>query len=205
MVTSEGHGIILREGDALVVVDVQNCFLPGGSLAVPDGNRVIEPLNRVTERFAKKQLPIFFSRDWHPPNHCSFQSQGGPWPKHGVQDTEDAEFSPALKIPVEAIIISKGMDKNREEYSAFSGKDELGCTLGEHLRSSGIKRVFVGGLATDYCVLNTVLDILQSGYEVYVLADGVCAVDVKPGDGDRALAEMKEKGARIIESTDIEE
>ncbi|MCX7815964.1 MAG: nicotinamidase [Syntrophales bacterium] len=205
MVTSGRQGLFLQEGDALVVVDVQNCFLPGGSLAVPNGDRIIEPLNQITDRFARKSLPIFFSRDWHPSNHCSFQSQGGPWPRHGVQDTEDAEFPPDLKIPVEAIIISKGMDKNKEEYSAFSGKDELGCSLEEHLRSSGIKRVFVGGLATDYCVLSTVLDILQGGYEVYVLADCVRAVDVKPGDGDRALAEMRGKGAHIINSTDIED
>ena len=192
-----------QDEDALVIIDVQNCFLPGGSLAVSEGDKIISPLNRAIEIFEERNLPIFFSRDWHPPDHCSFQEQGGPWPSHGVQDTEGARFSPHLEVPEMATIISKGTKTDKEEYSALYGRDAMGNTLHRHLRKFGIKRVFVGGLATDYCVLNTVRNVLEEGYEVYVLTDAIRAVDANKGDGERALREMRGKGAKTITTEEI--
>ncbi|MDI6776562.1 MAG: isochorismatase family protein [Syntrophales bacterium] len=192
-----------QAGDVLVVIDVQNCFLPEGSLAVSEGDRIIPPLNHAIEIFEKRNLPIFFSRDWHPPDHCSFREQGGPWPSHGVQDTEGARFSPHLKVPKVATIISKGTETEKEEYSALYGRDAMGNTLYQHLRKFGIRRIFVGGLATDYCVLNTVRDVLKEGYEVYVLTDAIRAVDANKGDGERSLREMAGKGAKTITTEGI--
>ena len=196
--------IALRRGDALSVTDVQNDFLPGGALGVPGGDEIISPLNRVIEIFRKNDLPVFFSRDWHPPDHCSFKSQGGPWPPHCVRNTSGADYPPGLNVPEGAIIISKGTEKNSEQYSTFYGRDKEGNTEGDLMRKLGIKRVFIAGLATDYCVLNSVNDALAEGYKVYVLADAIAAVDVNPGDGARALEEMVKKGAKIISSAMIQ-
>ena len=198
-----GKPISPQDGDALLVIDVQNCFFPGGSLAVSEGDRIIPSLNHAIELFKKRNLLIFFSRDWHPPDHCSFREEGGPWPSHCVQDTEGARFSPLLKAPGAANIISKGTEADKEEYSALYGRDTMGNTLHQRLRQSGIRRAFVGGLATDYCVLNTVRDLLREGYEVYVLTDAIRAVDVNKGDGERALREMTEKGAKTITTEEI--
>jgi nicotinamidase/pyrazinamidase len=196
--------IALRRGDALSVTDVQNDFLPGGALGVPGGDEIISPLNRVIEIFRKNDLPVFFSRDWHPPDHCSFKDQGGPWPPHCVRNTSGADYPPGLNILEGAIIISKGTEKNSEQYSTFYGRDKEGNTEGDLMRKLGIKRVFIAGLATDYCVLNSVNDALAEGYEVSVLADAIAAVDVNPGDGARALEEMVKKGAKIISSAMIQ-
>ncbi len=181
-----------RKGNALIVVDVQNDFLPGGTLPVPRGDEVIPVLNAWLERFHATGLPIVATRDWHPPDHCSFQSQGGPWPAHCVADTPGAAFAPGLDLPPETIVISKATRADREAYSGFQDTD-----LAERLRALAVRRLFVGGLATDYCVLNTVRDALREGFEVVVLRDAVRAVDVHPGDGDRALAEMERLGAQV--------
>jgi len=190
--------VVLREGDVLIVVDVQNCFLPGGALGVPEGDAVVPALNRVIERFEQKGLPLFFSRDWHPPDHCSFIEQGGPWPPHAVQSTEGAAFAPGLRVLPDAGIISKGQSRRQEQYSAMEGPDAEGDTLDTRLKKRGIKRIFTGGLATDYCVLSTVRDALSLGYEVYLLVDAIRAVNVEPGDGDRAIEQMKAQGVKII-------
>ena len=189
--------IIPGPGDALVLVDVQNDFLPGGSLAVKEGDQVVPPLNRCIELFSARKLPIFATRDWHPANHCSFVAQGGPWPPHCVAGTRGAEFAPTLYMPphLPIVKINKGHDPAKDAYSGFEGTD-----LDQHLKQLGVKRLFVGGLATDYCVLNTVLDGLKLGYQVIVLRDAIRAVDVTPGDGDRALAEMTGKGASLAET-----
>ena len=181
-------------GDALVVVDVQNDFLPGGSLAVPRGDQVIAPLNRWIARFAAAGLPVYATRDWHPVDHCSFAAQGGPWPPHCVAGTPGAEFADALGLPSDATVIGKATRQDADAYSGFAGTD-----LHERLRHAGVKRLFVGGLATDYCVLNTVRDALGLGYGVVLLTAAVRAVDVQPGDGDRALAEMIAAGAVAVE------
>jgi nicotinamidase/pyrazinamidase len=181
-----------RTGDALLVSDVQNDFLPGGSLAVARGDEVIPCLNRWLAEFAAAGLPIFVTRDWHPPDHCSFHAQGGPWPPHCVAGTEGARFSPALALPATAAVVSKATTREREAYSAFEGTD-----LDQRLRAAGVRRVFVGGLATDYCVLGTVRDAIARGYQAVVLPDAVRAVDVTPGDGGRALEEMGRLGAAL--------
>ena len=182
-----------RPGDALIVVDVQNDFLPGGALAVPHGDEVIPVLNEWIDRFRAAGLPIVATRDWHPPDHCSFSPQGGPWPVHCVAGTHGAAFAPGLRLPPDTIVISKATRSDREAYSGFQGTE-----LAERLRELGVRRIYVGGLATDYCVLNTVRDALREGFDVIVLRDAVRAVDVQPGDGERALAEMERLGARIV-------
>ena len=183
-----------RAGDALILVDVQLDFLPGGSLAVPHGDEVVPALNRYVAVFRGLTLPVVATRDWHPPDHCSFQAQGGPWPPHCVVGSEGARFAPLLDLPCEGRIVSKATTRDRDAYSGFEGTD-----LDEWLKRAGVSRVFVGGLATDYCVLNTVRDALRLGYATFLLADAVLAVDVQAGDGERAIAEMRRVGALAIE------
>lgn len=179
-------------GDALLVVDVQKDFLPGGALGVPSGDEVIEPLNRAIESFERARRPIFYSRDWHPPDHCSFRTQGGPWPSHCVAGSPGAGFAKKLRIAPCGIVISKATTPERDAYSAFQG-----TTLSAQLRAAGVRRVIVGGLATDYCVKASVLDARREGFEVEVLGDAVRPVEVEPGDGARALQEMRQSGAQI--------
>jgi nicotinamidase/pyrazinamidase len=181
----------LQKGDALISVDMQNDFLAGGSLAVPHGNEMIPVMNRYINAFEEKGLPVFATRDWHPANHCSFKAQGGPWPPHCIQGTKGAEFPPDLDLPEDAVIISSATRPEKEAYSGFEGTD-----LHERLQKIGVRRLFIGGIATDYCVLNTVKDALSLGYEVYLLEDAIRAVNVKPDDGEKAKEEMFGSGAR---------
>ncbi len=190
--------LIPGAGDALLVVDVQNDFLPGGSLAVPRGDEVLPVLNSCLALFTKKELPIYASRDWHPADHCSFQAQGGPWPPHCMADTYGAEFASSLDLPADAVIISKAETPEKDAYSAFGDTD-----LGLCLKAVNVKRLFVGGLATDYCVLNTVKDALALGYHVVLLTDAVRPVEAQPGDGEKALAEMRQLGAQFAVSADL--
>jgi nicotinamidase/pyrazinamidase len=183
---------------ALLVVDVQRDFCPRGALPVKEGDRVVEPLNRIIATFTKNQLPIFFTRDWHPKNHCSFKERGGPWPQHCVQNTFGAEFQPPLLVPKEAVIISKGTEPDREAYSGFEGTN-----LATILNGIGVSRLFIGGLATDYCVKNTVLDALKNDYEVTLLKDCVKGVNAKPNDSLRAVRDMKAAGAIISTSHEV--
>jgi nicotinamidase/pyrazinamidase len=182
-----------QPGDALLIVDVQNDFLPGGSLAVPHGDEVVPVLNRYIGEFVAHGLPVYATRDWHPERHCSFHAQGGPWPVHCVAGTYGAAFAATLSLPPGTTLISKATRPDREAYSSFEGTD-----LDAHLRAAGIRRIFIGGLATDYCVLNTVRDALRLGYEVLLLSDAIRAVEVQPGDGQRAEAEMVRLGAQRI-------
>jgi nicotinamidase/pyrazinamidase len=177
-----------RPGDALVVIDVQRDFLPGGALPVPRGDEVIGPLNKYLELFQARGLPVFATRDWHPLDHCSFVAQGGPWPAHCVQGTPGAEFAPELRLPRSAQIISKATQGDREAYSDFSA-DEFERRL--HERKIG--RLFVGGLATEYCVLATVRDARSRGLEVVLLGDAIRAIDAEAGR--RAIDEMVRLGA----------
>ena len=184
--------------DALIVVDVQNDFLPGGALPVPKGGEVIEPLNQYIEFFASKGQPVFATRDWHPENHISFKENGGLWPRHCVQWSEGAQFARGLKLPPDAFIINKGDRPELEAYSGFQG-----TLLNDLLKERGIKRVFIGGLATDYCVKNTVLGALNLGYVTFFLEDASRGVDVKPGDTERAIEEMLIRGAIKINLENI--
>jgi nicotinamidase/pyrazinamidase len=182
----------------LVVVDIQKDFCPGGALAVPEGDRVVPVLNEYIARFKKAGAPIIFTRDWHPPDHSSFKEQGGPWPPHCVQNSDGARFHPQLSMPPEAEIISKA-DKRDEAYSFFPGTD-----LATKLHQRRVKRLLVGGLATDYCVRETVLDGLRYGFEVYHLDDASRGVNVNPDDSERALQEMVQAGAKRISLGDLD-
>ncbi len=181
--------------DALVVVDVQNDFCPGGSLAVPDGDSVVPVLNRYAERFDAQGAAVFASRDWHPSRTRHFAAYGGIWPPHCVQGTAGAAPHPALVLPARTQVVSKGMDPEEDAYSCFQARAEQGGDFASLLAAREIQRLFVGGLATDYCVKATALDALRAGLTVVVLQDAVRAVDVTPGDGARALAELAAAGA----------
>ncbi len=185
--------------DALVVVDVQRDFCPGGRLAVPGGDAVVEPLRRAIERFSRRGLPVVYTRDWHPADHCSFVERGGSWPTHCVADSDGAEFHPRLPVSPYAVVISKGTERDREGYSGFEGTE-----LRDELRVRGISRIVVGGLAADYCVKATVLDALRAGFSVAVLTDATRAVDREPGDGARAMEEMRAAGALLVQTAAIE-
>lgn len=182
----------LRSDDALVLIDVQNDFLPGGSLAVPSGDQILQPLNHWLARFSAAGLPVFATRDWHPPNHCSFIARGGPWPPHCVAGSRGAELAPALALAgVQGLaVIDKGTSPDADAYSGFEGTD-----LHSRLQAAGARRLFIGGLATDYCVLNTVLDARRLGYEVVLLGYAIRPVEVHTGDGARAMAAMIQAGA----------
>jgi nicotinamidase/pyrazinamidase len=180
-------------GDALVMADIQNDFVTG-SLAVPGSAEVVPVLNRYAAAFAARSLPVFATRDWHPPDHCSFRESGGPWPRHCVAATDGAAFVAGLILPAGTTIVSKATAVDREAYSAFAGTD-----LDASLRSRGTRRLFIGGLATDYCVLQTACDARALGYCVFVLLDAIRAVDVAPGDGAKAIAAMQRAGAETIE------
>ncbi len=183
--------------DALVIVDVQNDFCPGGALGVEDGDRVVPVLNQYAERFTRVRAPIFVTRDWHPARTTHFKAWGGPWPPHCVQGTPGAEFHPDLVLPPGAVIVSKGTEPDEDAYSAFQARRDDGTPFADALASRGVRRLFIGGLATDYCVKATALDALAQDLDVVVLEDAVCAVDVTPGDGARALDEALEAGATI--------
>jgi nicotinamidase/pyrazinamidase len=178
-------------GDALVVVDIQNDFLPGGNLPVPQANTVVAVLDVYVLAFVVRQLPIFVTRCWHPEKHCSFHEQGGPWPAHCIAGSQGAEFPAGLALPSNTIVISKATEVDKDAYSGFDGTD-----LDAQLRQALIQRLFVGGMATEYCVLNTVQDALRLGYQAVLLQDAVRAVDA--GDGIRALAQMRDLGAIFI-------
>jgi nicotinamidase/pyrazinamidase len=180
---------------ALIVVDVQNDFCPGGTLAVAHGDEVVEPLNQQIDEFLERGAPVYKSRDWHPPTTKHFKAYGGTWPMHCVQNTRGAEFHPALRDDPRITVVSKGLG-DTDCYSAFDETD-----LAAQLEEQGVKEVVVGGLATDYCVKNTVLDALKQGFKVKLLENATRAVDLQPGDGDRAIEEMRAAGAEIV-STD---
>ena len=188
---------------ALLIVDVQNDFCPGGALAVPDGDRVVGPLRELATRFADNGLPVIASRDWHPEHSRHFQTGGGPWPVHCVQESRGAAFHPGLQLPEAAIILSKGADPQDDGYSAFAGQDAQGRSLQEILADLEVRQLFVGGLATDYCVRATVLDALSCGLAVTILEDCIAGVEVQPGDSARALKEMVQAGAQLSTSQDF--
>ena len=175
--------------DALIVVDVQNDFCAGGALAVPDGDAVVPRLNRL---MAEAEL-VVATRDWHPPDHASFLAAGGPWPPHCVAGTEGAELNPRLDTSHIDIIVNKGRERGEEGYSGFQGTD-----LERLLRERGVDSIDIGGLALDYCVRATALDARRIGLEVVLHRGATRAVDVSPGDGERAIEELREAGVTIV-------
>jgi nicotinamidase/pyrazinamidase len=184
--------------DALIIVDVQNDFCLGGALPVPEGDQVVPFLNDYITIFKKANAGIFATRDWHPPNHISFKAQGGPWPPHCVQNSEGAKFNPDLKLLSDTTIVSKATDPLKEAYSGFDGTE-----LAKTLKTQGVMRVFVGGLATDYCVKNTVLDACKLGFETVLLLDAIRGINAKPGDVAGAIDTMVKSGAEKGTLTDF--
>ncbi|MGB9179591.1 MAG: nicotinamidase [Pyrinomonadaceae bacterium] len=176
---------------ALLIVDVQNDFCPGGALAVAEGDKVVEPLNRLAREFLERGEVVIKSRDWHPAQTKHFADYGGTWPVHCVQGTRGAEFHPNLLDDSRIIVVSKGMG-DEDSYSAFDG-----TPLTKILRERGIEEVWVGGLATDYCVKNTVLDALREGFRVKAIEEAMRPVELQSGDGERAIEEMREAGAEL--------
>ncbi len=178
---------------ALIIVDVQNDFCTGGALPVTDGDKVVPILNVYIKRFREERAPVFATRDWHPNDHNSFKESGGIWPPHCVQGTSGAQFHPGLDISGYVEIVSKGTSPKDEAYSGFQGTN-----LTAELKKREIKTLYIGGLATDYCVKHTVLDALKEGFSVFFLEDGSRGVDLNPGDSKKAIDDMTGAGAKRI-------
>jgi nicotinamidase/pyrazinamidase len=187
------------QDSALILVDIQNDFCPGGALAVDGADQIIPVVNRLIPEF-----PLVIStQDWHPPDHVSFRDRGGPWPPHCVQGSKGAELHPDLKTDTIACYFRKASTPDKDDYSEFAGTDEQGRSLDEVLKRAGVKTLYVVGLATDYCVLETVLDALRLGYEVYAVTDAMRAVNANPGDELKALNRMRSEGAHLVSSREI--
>jgi nicotinamidase/pyrazinamidase len=190
------------QSPALLIVDVQNDFCAGGALEVAHGNEVIPVLNRLAAHMSALGFPVYASRDWHPPTSRHFAVNGGAWPVHCVAGTEGARLHPDLDLPPGTLIVSKGIRPDEEGYSDFEGEIAGRGSLLADLRARGVTDLIVGGLATDYCVRATAIDARKEGFGVTVVTDGVRPVDVKPGDGDRALDEKKAAGVRLAPASE---
>lgn len=190
---------MLRDGDALLVVDVQRDFMPGGRLAVPGAAAVLGPLNACLNEFVARRLPVFASRDWHPPGHCSFQVWGGPWPEHCVAGTRGAAFAQGLNLPPDVTVISKGSDFGTDAPSAFAGTD-----FHAQLGALGVRRLFIAGVATDYFALATAADARELGFGVFLLSDALAGIGARPADGLRAFERMQRSGAVLINSRTLQ-
>jgi nicotinamidase/pyrazinamidase len=184
---------------ALILVDIQNDFCPGGALAVPQGDEVVDVINQLIDGFSL----VVATQDWHPENHISFKDQGGIWPPHCVQNTAGAQLHSSLKQQSIDRFFRKALAADKDSYSGFDGIDERGRWLDEVLRAGRIKKLYITGLATDYCVKETALDGLRRGYQVFIVTDAIRAVNVDAGDGDRALQELETRGARLIRSREV--
>ena len=183
-----------QHADVFVLVDAQVDFFPGGALAVPGGDAILPAVNAALGAAATAGVPVVASRDWHPPDHVSFTTAGGPWPPHCVRGTAGAELHPGLELPPVFTMVHKATNREADAYSAFQGTGLAG-----ELRARGLGRLLVGGLALDYCVKATCLDAVREGFGVSLLLPATRAVEVNPGDGDRALDELREAGVAVLE------
>lgn len=183
----------IERDSALLVVDMQNCFLPGGSLAVAEADEVIPVINRYIELFQGAGRPVFASRDWHPEETTHFEK----WPQHCVQNTRSAEFHPDLALPPDATVVSKGMDPQEDAYSAFQAVDQEGRLLGDSLRARGIRHLYVSGLALDYCVRYSALDAARNGLQVTLLIDATRAVNAEIHDAETAIEDLVRSGVQL--------
>ncbi len=195
----------MTDDSALIIVDLQNDFCPGGALAVREGDLIVPAANRYIALFTAHGLPVFASRDWNPPVTSHFKEFGGIWPPHCIRGTDGAAFHPLLQLPPDAVVVSKGMGYSHDDYSAFQARDDDGQPLPDLLAGLGVKRVYVCGLATDYCVKETVLEALRHGLEATVLSDAIRGVELAPGDTHRALEAMHDAGARSATITELEQ
>jgi nicotinamidase/pyrazinamidase len=198
----EFEDVLEPDASALLLIDVQNDFLPGGALAVPGAEKVVPVLNRAIERFTSRGRPVYASRDWHPPDTTHFKAYGGPWPPHCIAGTPGAQFHPGLRIPSDTIIVSTGQGREDDGYSAVEGVTQEGRGLVEDLRERGVSEVYVGGVATDYCVRATVLDLRRAGFPVKLIEDGVAGIGEQ--DTVRALEQMQRAGAEFVSSEKLE-
>jgi nicotinamidase/pyrazinamidase len=179
---------------ALLVIDFQNDFCPGGALAVEEGDQIAGPIGRLAAEFDH----VLATRDWHPPDHSSFETEGGPWPVHCVQGTPGAELHPSMdEIEIEAIV-DVGRERDDQGYSGFENSD-----LAQLLRDRDVEQIAVCGLATDYCVRASAIDAAKEGFDITVVTDAIRAVEVEPGDGDRAIEDMKQAGAKMATSDEL--
>lgn len=183
---------------ALLIVDIQNDFCPGGALSIPEGDKIIPVVNEYIRIFAGAGFPVLASRDWHPERTAHFKEFGGVWPVHCVRDSTGAQFHPALKLPKDAVLLYKGVGTEEDSYSAFQARNANGATLLSLLNIFGVNELYIAGLATDYCVRWSVLDALKEGFKAVVLLDAVRGVDLEPGDSAKALKEMAGAGARAM-------
>jgi nicotinamidase/pyrazinamidase len=188
----------MKSKKALLIVDVQNDFCPGGALGVPEGDKIIPAINKYIKIFAKKKLPIFTTRDWHPAKTKHFKDFGGVWPAHCVHNTTGAAFHPKLKLPKAVILLYKGMDPAKDSYSVFQAEDTSGTSFLNLLKILRINELYIGGLATDYCVKFSAFDALKNGFKVKLLMDAIKGVNLKPDDSEKAIKEMVRKGAKKI-------
>jgi nicotinamidase/pyrazinamidase len=198
----ENSALTDKRESALLVVDIQKDFCAGGALAAPGGADIIPAVNRHVADARARAMPVYATRDWHPPKTSHFKEYGGVWPPHCVQGTPGAEFHSDLKLPPDAIVVNKGDDPHRHGYSAFDGHTSAGKALLDDLRDRHVTRVYLTGIATDYCVRESALDALKAGLEVRVLADGIAGIDARPGDAQRALDEISAAGAQIVQDLD---
>ncbi|HET6569256.1 MAG TPA: nicotinamidase [Rhodothermales bacterium] len=180
----------VQQGDALLIVDVQNDFIPGGALPVPDGDEIVPVLNEWIAAAREANVPVYASRDWHPFNHVSFEDEGGPWPAHCVRETPGAAFVADLDLEEDVTVLSKAEKPDKEAYSAFDGTGLAG-----RLETSGVKRLWVGGLALDYCVRASVLDAVKSGVETHLILPATRAIEEETAK--KAIGEMEAAGAVI--------
>ncbi|MGR9107931.1 MAG: isochorismatase family protein [Gammaproteobacteria bacterium] len=190
--------ISLSQGDGLLIVDLQNDFLPGGALGVHGGDLLIPVINEIIRKFREAGLPTYASRDWHPPEHCSFRGEGGPWPAHCVAGSPGAEFPAMLNLPPDVWIVSKATEVGMDAYSAFDQ-----TTLAARLQADRVERLFVCGLATEYCVLSSAEDALRLGFRVVLVRDACAAIEKREGDEARALGALERAGATLLEHNEI--
>ena len=188
---------------AVLVVDVQRDFCPGGALGVPNGDRVVKVLNPMLRAADARRLRVYATRDWHPHDSSHFLTGGGPWPVHCVAGSFGARFHPDLRLPEGTQVVNKGMTANSDGYSAFEGCLDDGTPLADDLRRRGITHLVTGGLATDYCIRHSVLDAIRGGWRVTLVTDAIAAVELTPGDGERALAEMRAAGAHLSQAAEL--
>ncbi len=188
---------------ALLIVDVQNDFCPGGALGVPAGHKIVPVINKYVRIFSKMKAAILATRDWHPVKSRHFKDFGGIWPVHCIQNTWGAAFHHDLKLSKETLFLYKGMDPDKDCYSAFCAEDTSGSSLSDILKRLDINELFIAGLATDYCVKFTALEAMKHGFKVKILMDAIQGVDLKPGDSEKAIRKIAEMGARKTKLTDL--
>jgi len=194
----------MKSRKAFIIVDVQNDFCPGGALGVPAGHKILPAINKYIKIFSKADTPVFATRDWHPVKSRHFKDFGGVWPVHCIQNTKGAAFHPDLKLPEKAILLYKGMDPDKDCYSAFCAEDASGSSLFDWLKRLDVKELYIAGLATDYCVKFTAINAIKQSFKVKILVDAIQGVNLKPDDSEEAIKKIIKMGAKKIKLADLQ-